>query len=369
MRHALPRLLSLSLAAALLTACGGSEQPASSAAAPTASEAPAAPAAQAQQITGAGSTFVFPVLSRWSAEHNRLTGAQVNYQSIGSGGGIAQVKAGTVDFGASDKPLATAELTESNLVQFPVVIGGVVPVVNLEGVQPGQIKFTGALLADIYLGTVTHWNDPRIAEINPELSLPEAEIQVVYRSDGSGTTYNFSSFLNKVSPDWAAKVGEGTALSWPKGVGGRGNEGVAAFIQQLPNSIGYVELSYALQTGGVYGSVQNAAGQFVKPNAESFQAAAASADWANAQDFNLVITNAPGEAAWPIAASVFVLMPKNAKPEARKGVLDFFGWVLDNGQPMATELDYVPLPQPLAEQVKAYWKAQFPASEAPANQG
>jgi len=366
-RHALPRLLTLSLATALLAACGGSQQPSTGAATGAADAPAAAPASKAQQITGAGSTFVFPVLSRWSAEHNRLTGAQVNYQSIGSGGGIAQVKAGTVDFGASDKPLAPAELTESNLVQFPIVIGGVVPVVNLEGVQPGQIKFTGPLLADIYLGTVARWNDPRIAEINPELSLPDAEIQIVYRSDGSGTTFNFSNYLNKVSPEWAAKVGEGTALSWPKGVGGRGNEGVAAFIQQLPNSIGYVELSYALQTGGVYGAVQNAAGQFVQPNDQSFQAAAASADWANAQDFNLMITNAPGEASWPIAASVFVLLPKGGTPEARKGVLDFFGWVLDHGQPMATELDYVPLPQPLAEQVKSYWKAQFPASEGPAN--
>lgn len=361
MSSALTRLLLLSTATVLLAACSGNtEQPAAgtpaAAAAPTASRA-----AQSLRFTGAGSTFVFPVLSRWSAEHNRLTGAQVNYQSIGSGGGIAQVKAGTVDFGASDKPLDAAELAAAELVQFPVVIGGVVPVVNLPGLQPGQIKFTGALLADIYLGNVSRWDDPKIAAINEGIALPQTEIQVVYRSDGSGTTYNFSNYLTKVSPEWAAKVGEGTSLSWPKGVGGRGNEGVTAFVQQLPNSIGYVELSYVLQTGGVYGALQNAAGQFVQPNAESFQAAAASADWANAEDFNLMITDAGGAEAWPIAASVFVLMPRNGKPEARKGVLEFFGWVLDHGQPMATELDYVPLPQPLAEQVKAYWSARFPA--------
>lgn len=361
MPSALSRLLLLPTAVVLLAACGGNtQQPAAGTA-----DAAAAPAtnraAQSLRFTGAGSTFVFPVLSRWSAEHNRLTGAQVNYQSIGSGGGIAQVKAGTVDFGASDKPLDAAELAAAGLVQFPVVIGGVVPVVNLPGLQPGQIKFTGALLADIYLGNVSRWDDPKIAAINEGIALPQTEIQVVYRSDGSGTTYNFSNYLAKVSPEWATKVGEGTSLSWPKGVGGRGNEGVTAFVQQLPNSIGYVELSYVLQTGGVYGALQNAAGQFVQPNAESFQAAAASADWANAEDFNLMITDAGGAEAWPIAASVFVLMPRNGKPEVRSGVLEFFGWVLDHGQPMATELDYVPLPQPLAEQVKAYWSARFPA--------
>ncbi len=359
--HALLRLLAVSLLTTLLAACGSSQQPGTGTS--DGANAPAAASARkAQQITGAGSTFVFPVMSRWSAEHNRLTGAQVNYQSIGSGGGIAQVKSGTVDFGATDKPLDSTELAESELVQFPVVIGGVVPVVNLPDVQPGQIRFTGDLLADIYFGNITHWGDPRIAAINAGVALPDAEIQVVYRSDGSGTTYNFSNYLAKVSPDWAAKVGEGTSLSWPKGVGGRGNEGVAAFVQQLPNSIGYVELSYALQTGGVYGAVQNAAGTFVQPSAESFQAAAANADWTQAQDFNLMITDAPGENAWPIAASVFVLMPKQGKPEARAGVIDFFGWVLDHGQPMAAELDYVPLPQALTEQVKAYWSAQFPTT-------
>jgi phosphate transport system substrate-binding protein len=342
-----------------LAACGSQQPPATSsdgqAQAPT-----EAVSRQAQNVTGAGSTFVFPVMSRWSAEHNRLTGDQVNYQSIGSGGGIAQVKAGTVDFGASDKPLASAELVESNLAQFPIVIGGVTPVVNLEGVEPGKIRFTGQLLADIYLGNVLRWNDPKIVAINEGLSLPDAEIQVVYRSDGSGTTFNFSNYLAKVSPEWASKVGEGTALSWPKGVGGRGNEGVAAFVQQLPNSIGYVELSYALQTGGIYGAVQNAAGKFVVPSAESFQAAAASADWANSQDFNLVITNASGEDAFPIAASVFVLIPKSGgNPAARKAAIEFFGWVLDSGQSMAAELDYVPLPAPLVAQVKAYWTAQL----------
>ncbi|WP_395791734.1 phosphate ABC transporter substrate-binding protein PstS [Aquimonas sp.] len=358
------RLLALSALITLgLSACN-SESPSTTPPAGTAAAPAEGTQAQAQQLTGAGSTFVFPVLSRWSAEHNRLTGAQVNYQSIGSGGGIAQVKAGTVDFGASDKPLSPAELAESGLVQFPLVIGGVVPVVNLEGVQPGQIRFTGPLLADIYLGKVVRWNDPKIAAINEGVALPDAEIQVVHRSDGSGTTFNFSNYLTKVSPDWAAKVGEGTSLSWPKGVGGRGNEGVAAFVQQLPNSIGYVELSYALQTGGVYGAVQNAAGNFVVPSAVSFQAAAESADWTTAQDFNLVITQPPGEQAYPIAASVFVLMPKVVKDTARqKAALEFFQWALQSGQPMAAELDYVALPEPLVQQVKAYWAAQlaFPA--------
>lgn len=350
------RLLTLALLAPLaLTACG--PQPASEA---PGTSPPANPRASTQQITGAGSTFVFPVLSRWSAEHNRLTGAEVNYQSIGSGGGIAQVKAGTVDFGASDKPLSSEELAESQLSQFPLVIGGLVPVVNLEGVEPGTIRFTGPLLADIYLGNIERWNDPKLTEINTDIDLPDQEIQVVHRSDGSGTTFNFSNYLSKVSPEWADKVGEGTALSWPKGVGGRGNEGVAAFVQQLPNSIGYVELSYALQTNGVYGTMKNAAGNFITPNAASFQAAAASADWTNAQDFNLVITDAPGEDAWPIAASVFVLMPKQAPDAGRQtAALDFFKWTLESGQPMAVELDYVPLPESLVAQVKSYWASQL----------
>ena len=352
------RLSLLGLAAAFsLAACGGGnpEAPAGGE-----SAAPAPAPASTTQVTGAGSSFVFPILSRWSSTHNTNTGVQVNYQSIGSGGGIAQIKAATVDFGASDKPLDSAELAEAGLGQFPVVIGGVVPVVNLPGIEPGAIKFTGPLLADIYLGNVTRWNDPAIASINEGLPLPDAEIQVVHRSDGSGTTFNFVNFLSKVSPAWAEQVGEGTAVSWPKGVGGRGNEGVAAFVQQLPNSIGYVELSYALQTGGVYGAVQNAAGNFIVPSAESFQAAAESADWTNAQDFNLVITNAPGENAYPIAASVFVLMYKQPRNEAtHRAALDFFKWSLENGQADAAELDYVPLPPALVEQVQAYWATQL----------
>jgi phosphate transport system substrate-binding protein len=332
-------------AALVLAGCGGSNAPAEQ----TASE----PTKAEVRLTGAGSTFVYPVMSRWAAEYQRIEGAQVNYQSIGSGGGIAQVKAGTVDFGASDKPLSSAELDEAGLMQFPIVIGGVVPVVNLAGVQPGALRLTGPLLSDIYLGKVQRWNDPALQALNPELGLPDEEIQVVYRSDGSGTTFNLSHYLGQVSAEWAEQVGTGTALSWPRGVGGRGNEGVAAFIQQLPNSIGYVELSYALQTGATYTALRNAAGEFVQPSAESFAAAAASADWAKAQDFNLLITNAEGANAWPIAASVFILLPENA-PQ-REAALAFFEWALESGQPMARELDYVPLPPELVSLVKLQW--------------
>jgi phosphate transport system substrate-binding protein len=316
--------------------------------------------AQAADITGAGSTFVYPVLSKWSDSYNNKTGNKINYQSIGSGGGIAQIKAATVDFGASDKPLDPKELSEAGLGQFPVVIGGVVPVVNIEGVEPGKIHFTGALLADIYLGKVTKWNDPAIAQINSGVKLPDAAITVVHRSDGSGTTFNWVNYLSKVSPGWKEKVGEGTSVQWPVGVGGKGNEGVAAYVKQIKGSIGYVELAYALQNKMSYAAVQNSAGKFVQPSAESFQAAAASADWKNAQDFHLVITNAPGENSWPIAASVFVLMYKQPKDAARsKAALDFFTWALENGQKQAEELDYVPLPKPLVDQIEAYWKAQI----------
>ena len=272
--------------------------------------------AHAGDITGAGSTFVYPILSKWSADYNVKTGNKVNYQSIGSGGGIAQIKAATVDFGASDKPLPSEELSKAGLGQFPVVIGGVVPVVNLQGMAPGKMRFTGPLLADIYLGKITKWNDPAIAALNPGLNLPSSNITVVHRSDGSGTTFNFVNYLSKVSPEWKTKVGEGTSVKWPAGIGGKGNEGVAAFTKQIKGGIGYVELSYALQNKMSYGAVQNKAGNFIVPSEQSFQAAAASADWIHAKDFNLVITDAPGPQAYPITASVFVMMykkPKDAK--------------------------------------------------------
>ncbi|WP_414650071.1 phosphate ABC transporter substrate-binding protein PstS [Dokdonella sp.] len=319
-----------------------------------------AASAQAADITGAGSTFVYPILSKWSDSYNNVAGSKVNYQSIGSGGGIAQIKAGTVSFGASDKPLSPEELHEAGLAQFPAVIGGVVPVVNIEGIDAGKLRFTGPLLADIFQGKITKWNDPAIAQINPDVKLGDGAITVVHRSDGSGTTFNFVNYLSKVSPEWKSKVGEGTSVSWPVGVGGKGNEGVAAYVKQIKGSIGYVELAYALQNKMTYAAMQNAAGQFVQPSLTSFQAAAAGADWKNAKDFHLVITNAPGENSWPITASVFILVYKQPKDVAgTKAALDFFKWAYENGGKQAEELDYVPLPKGLTEQIEAYWQAQI----------
>ena len=321
-----------------------------------------APAAQASQqrvvaeITGAGASFIYPLLSKWSADYHKATGNKVNYQSIGSGGGIAQIKAGTVDFGSSDKPLSSQELAEAGLIQFPSAIGGVVPVINVAGVQAGQLRLTGPVLAEIFMGKVTTWNAQPIAALNPGVPLPADKINVVRRSDGSGTTFNFTNYLSKVSPAWKASAGEGTTVNWPTGVGGKGNEGVAAYVKQIPGSIGYVELAYALQNKMAYASMQNAAGNWVQPNAQSFQAAAAGADWANAKDFDLVITNAPAPEAWPITATNFILMYKQPKDAAKQqAALDFFKWAFEQGQPQAQALDYVPLPGELVQQIEAYW--------------
>jgi phosphate transport system substrate-binding protein len=306
-------------------------------------------------ITGAGSTFVFPVLSAWSSVYSKTVGQNVNYQSIGSGGGIAQIKAGTVDFGASDKPLDPKELASAGLAQFPVVIGGVVPVVNIAGVDAGKLKLTGPLLADIFAGKVKKWNDPAIVKVNPGVNLPGADISVVHRSDASGTTFNWTHYLSQVSPAWKSGPGEGTSVSWTVGVGGKGNEGVAGYVKQIQNSIGYVEYAYVVQNHMNWASVQNAAGQFVAPSAESFQAAAASADWKNAHDFFLVMTNAPGANAYPITATTFVLMHRQPKDKGRSdAALKFFRWALQNGQDQAKKLDYVPLPAPLVSQVDSY---------------
>jgi phosphate transport system substrate-binding protein len=319
-----------------------------------------AASAQAADITGAGATFIYPILSKWSDSYNNKTGNKINYQSIGSGGGIAQIKAGTVSFGSSDKPLEPKELEEAGLAQFPSVIGGVVPVINIEGIEGGKVKLTGPLIADIFQGKVTAWNDPAIAQINPGIKLGDAKITVVHRSDGSGTTFNFVNYLSKVSPEWKSKIGEGTSVQWPVGVGGKGNEGVAAYVKQIKGSIGYVELAYALQNKMAYTAVQNAAGKFVQPTAESFQAAAASADWKNAKDFFLVITNAPGENSWPITATNFILVYKQPKDkEGTKAALDFFKWAYADGGKQAEELDYVPLPKALIEQIEGYWQAQI----------
>ena len=314
----------------------------------------------AQNVTGAGASFVYPVMSKWSADYNKATKVKINYQSIGSGGGIAQIKSGTVDFGSSDAPLKPEELAQFGLGQFPSVIGGVVPVVNVPGITAGKIRFTGPLLADIFLGKVTTWNDPAIAAANPGVALPAGKITVVHRSDGSGTTFNFANYLSKVSPEWKTKVGEGTAVKWPIGIGGKGNEGVAAYVKQVKGGIGYVELSYALQNKMSYAAMQNAAGKWILPSDESFAAAAASADWANAKDFYLVVTNAPGEASWPITATNFIIMYKTPKNAASaKAAKEFFRWVYANGDAQAKALDYVPLPAPLVKQIETYWTANF----------
>ena len=365
MKRTLPRLAALSLCLlAGLTACKNEGAPAvaSDQAAPAAA-GPAAPAGDkvTAEITGAGASFVYPLISKWSADYAKATGNKVNYQSIGSGGGIAQIKAGTVDFGSSDKPLAPEELAKDSLVQFPSTIGGVVPVVNLPGIEAGKLRLTGALLADIYLGKVATWNDPAIAAANPGVALPAEKINVVRRSDGSGTTYNFTNYLSKVSPAWKAQVGEGTTVNWTgSSVGGKGNEGVASYVKQLKGAIGYVELSYALQNKMAHAAMQNASGAWVQPSAASFAAAAASADWKNAQDFNLVITDAPGADAWPITATNFILMRKQPRDAvAAKAALDFFRWAWSNGSEQAKALDYVPLPAELVQQVEAYWAAQL----------
>ena len=332
-------------AAALLTAACGTKS----------GNETQAPAGSAQQVTGAGSTFVYPVLSAWAADYQKQSGARINYQSIGSGAGISQVKAGTVDFGATDQPLASDELAAAGLAQFPVVIGGIVAVVNLPGLNPGQLKLTGPLLADIYAGKVRSWSDPAIVKINPGVKLPGANIAVVHRSDGSGTSFNFTHYLSQVSPAWKSGPGEGKTVSWPTGVGGKGNEGVAGYVKQIPNSIGYVEYAYVVQSGMNYAALQNAAGAFVSPSADTFSNAAETADWAGAQDFNLVMTNASGPNAYPITATTFILMPRQPKDKAKSdAALSFFRYALGQGQPQAQKLDYVPLPDALVKQIETY---------------
>ncbi|KAF2410203.1 phosphate ABC transporter substrate-binding protein, PhoT family [Pseudomonas antarctica] len=316
--------------------------------------------AHATDVNGAGSSFVYPVLSKWSQDYSKNSSNRINYQSIGSGGGIAQIKAATVDFGASDAPLSADDLKASGLGQFPSVIGGIVPVMNVEGIAPGQLKLDGDVLAKIFLGDIKAWNDPAIAALNPGLNLPVANITVVHRSDGSGTSYNFTNYLAKVSDSWKTKIGFGTTVPWPVGVGGKGNEGVSAYVKQIKNSIGFVEYAYALQNKMTYTQLKNASGKFVKPDAKAFQAAADTADWANAKDFNLIMTNAPGEGAWPITATTWIIMykqPKNA--EQSQAAFSFFKWSLEKGQQQAAALDYVALPNSLVSRIEAYWKSDF----------
>ena len=317
---------------------------------------------RAAETRGAGSTFVSPVMAKWSAAYKAKTGNSVSYQSVGSGIGIGLIKKAAVDFGTSDMPLKPEELDKLGMVQFPLVIGGVVPVVHVEGVKPGEMRFTGRLLADIFLGNIRNWSHPAIQKINPDLKLPNIAITVVHRVDGSGTTFNWSNYLSKMSSEWKATVGESTSLEWPHGVGGKGNDGVASLMASIPGSIGYLEYTYALQKIDKisFGVVQNSAGKFVSPNSETFQAAASSADWKNTKDFFLIMTDAPGANAYPITATTFVLMYKQPKSSESTAItVDFMRWSLESGQPLAESLDYVPLPSALVQQIEVYWKANF----------
>lgn len=317
-------------------------------------------AAQATDITGAGSSFVYPVMSKWSAAYAEKTGNHLNYQSVGSGAGIAQIKEGTIDFGASDAPMKAEDLKQFGLGQFPIVVGGIVPVVNIAGIQAGQIKLDGTTLADIFLGKINNWNDPKIAALNAGLTLPAGKITVVHRSDGSGTSFNFTNYLSKVNADWASKVKFGTAVEWPTGVGGKGNEGVSQYVKQIKGSIGYVEYAYAVKNSIPWVDMKNSTGNVIEPNAAAFAAAAATADWASAKDFNLIMTNAPGAQAWPITATTWMIMYKSPKNAANSKVaFDFFKWSLENGQQDAAALDYVPLPPALVSRIEAYWASEF----------
>ncbi len=314
----------------------------------------AATAALSQDVTGAGASFPAPVYAKWADGYNKATGARVNYQSIGSGGGIKQIKSKTVDFGASDMPLSDADLAKDGMIQFPTVIGGVVPVVNIVGIKPGQIKLTGTVLADIYLGKITKWNDAALTALNPSVPLPDAAIAPVRRADGSGTTFLFTNYLSKVSADWKSKVGEGTAVNWPVGAGGKGNEGVSAFVQRLPNSIGYVEYAYAKQNKMSYVLLKNLDGNFASPDEDNFKAAAAGAQWD--KTFYQVLTEQPGKATWPISGATFILMHKlQDKPATAANALKFFDWVYGNGDKMASELDYVPMPDVVKSLIRKQW--------------
>jgi phosphate transport system substrate-binding protein len=311
-------------------------------------------AVQAQDVTGAGATFPAPLYAKWADAYNKATGVRINYQSVGSGAGIRQIKAKTVDFGASDMPLKDEELEKDGMVQFPTVIGGVVPVVNIAGLQPGQLKITGQVLGDIYLGKITKWNDAAITALNPGVPLPDAAISPVRRADGSGTTFIFTNYLSKVNAEWKTKVGEGTAVNWPTGAGGKGNEGVAAFVQRLPNSIGYVEYAYVKQNKMNFVQMKNRDGVFVNPSDDAFKAAAAGADWS--KTFYQITTDQPGKAAWPMTNPTYILMYKTQdKPAQAATALKFFDWAYGNGDKAADELDYVPLPDAVKALVRKQW--------------
>ena len=310
--------------------------------------------ASAQDVTGAGASFPAPLYSKWASDYNKATGVKINYQSVGSGAGIKQIDSKTVDFGASDMPLKDDELAKKGQLQFPTVIGGVIPVINVKGIAPGQLKLNGQVLGDIYLGKITKWNDAAIKALNSGLNLPDAAISPVRRADGSGTTFIFTNYLSKVNPEWKSKVGEGTAVNWPTGAGGKGNEGVAAFVGRLPNSIGYVEYAYVKQNKMTYAMMQNAAGQFVAPDDSAFKAAAAGAEWS--KSFYQILTNQPGAQSWPITGATFILMHKvQDKPAQATATLKFFQWAYQQGDKTAGDLDYVPMPAGVKTQIEKAW--------------
>jgi len=313
-----------------------------------------ASAASAQDVTGAGASFPAPLYSKWASDYNKATGVKINYQSVGSGAGIRQIDAKTVDFGASDMPLKDDELAKKGQLQFPTVIGGVVPVVNIQGVTPGQLKLTGQVLGDIFLGKITKWSDPAIKALNPSLALPDAAITPVRRADGSGTTFIFTNYLSKVNTEWQSKVGEGTAVNWPVGAGGKGNEGVAAFVGRLPNSIGYVEYAYVKQNKMVYAQLKNKSGNFVAPDDTAFKAAAAGANWA--KSFYQILTEQTGKDAWPMTGATFILMHKvQDKPAQAASSLKFFSWAYKNGDKTADDMDYVPMPVNVKAAIEKSW--------------
>lgn len=314
--------------------------------------------ASAQDVTGAGATFPAPLYAKWAADYNKATGVKINYQSVGSGAGIKQIDAKTVAFGASDMPLKDEDLAKKGQIQFPTVIGGVIPVVNIKGIAPGQLRLNGQVLGDIYLGKITKWNDPAVKALNPSLALPDAAISPVRRADGSGTTFIFTNYLSKVNAEWKSKVGEGTAVNWPSGAGGKGNEGVAAFVGRLPNSIGYVEYAYVKQNKMNYALMQNAAGQFVSPDDTAFKAAAAGADWT--KSYYQILTNQPGAQSWPITGATFILMHKvQDKPAEAASTLKFFEWAYKNGDQTASDLDYVPMPDSVKAQIQKLWATEI----------
>lgn len=316
-------------------------------------------ASAAGTINGAGSTFAYPIYAKWADTYQKDTGIGLNYQSIGSGGGIKQIAAKTVDFGASDMPLSPEKLREMGLMQFPTVMGGVVPIVNLPGIKPGEIKMTGPLLADIYLGKIKNWNDPALHKLNPNVRFPNQKITTVHRSDGSGTTYIFTHYLSKVSPQWKQRVGVNTAVNWPGGIGGKGSEGVSSYTQRIKGSIGYVEYAYALQNHMTYALMRNKSGHYVAPTSDTFQAAAANADWSRTKDFDLMLTDQPGAKSWPITGATFILMHrKQDKPEIAQETLKFFDWGYRHGNKLAEELDYVPMPPKVVKLIEKAWQKE-----------